>query len=91
MTDRLGDSELSWRRFADELGAIAQVPSEGITSDLRLAEDLELDSLAIAEVLVFLLDEYNPARLSRDLEDRVWERITVGELFVECTGEVPHA
>ena len=82
------ESPAGWRDFAIELSQIAQVESEQIKPDVRLVEDLGLDSLALTEVIVFVLERYNPASF-RQLEDRTWEGVTARQLFDECMRAAP--
>jgi hypothetical protein len=46
-----------------------------------LIEDLALDSVALAELLTILIDDYGVERLVTGLEDQGWAGLTAKELF----------
>jgi len=50
----------------------------------RLVEDLELDSLAMAEVVLLLENKYGLEKRRMDLLTRDWNNVTVSQLFEEC-------
>jgi len=72
-----------WEGFAAEIAAIAQRPTEEVERRLRIVEDLGLDSVALAELVLVLIDDYGMASISDDLDQRTWEGVTVGQLFDE--------
>jgi acyl carrier protein len=80
-------TDLTWRDFANTLGEVS--PGSEIKPETRLVEDLGLDSLALAELITFLMETYGAPNLSQQLEDRVWEGVTAGTLFEECEASVP--
>ena len=73
-----------WDEFVDQFAWSAGVAAVDVTGDARLVADLGLDSLALAEVIVGLIEKYAPPSLVRDVDGREWERLTVGELYSEC-------
>lgn len=75
----------SWEAFRDEVAAIAQVDAASVSPETRLIEDLALDSVALVEVAVLLMDELGMAALSAELESRSWEGVTLGALYGELT------
>ncbi|HTU14573.1 MAG TPA: acyl carrier protein [Solirubrobacterales bacterium] len=60
----------------EDVGAMPQNP--------RLVEDLELDSLAMAEVVLLLENKYGLEKRRMDLLTRDWNNVTVSQLFEEC-------
>jgi acyl carrier protein len=74
---------VSWEDFVTEVAAIAEVPATQITAETRVLEDLALDSLALAELGVVLVDKYDTHSLSRELETRRWDNVTVRSLYEE--------
>lgn len=79
----------SWPDFAAQLAEVAEFPVADITPRSRLVEDLNLDSIALLEVLVFVVETYEPPSISQELESRRWEGVTVGALYQECVGRGP--
>lgn len=77
-------SSQSWERFAAALAEITQLPLDAVNPGSRLIEDLGLDSLALVELVVFAIETYNPATVSKELDARQWEGVTAGEFFGEC-------
>ena len=49
----------------------------------RVIEDLGLDSLALAELVVVLMEKYGMSSVPQTLEDRVGENLTAGTLYDE--------
>ena len=77
----------AWREFANQIATVARVAHEDVQPKSRLIEDLALDSLALTEVVVFVIETYDPLPFLQRLEGRTWEGVTVGELFYECMAE----
>ena len=77
------EGKLGWEQFAAAIADVSGVQVGRISESSRLIEDLGLDSLALSEVIVFLLVELEMDSLGADLQDREWVRVTVGELFTE--------
>lgn len=75
--------KLGWEAFVTVLARAANVSSEAIERRTRLADDLGLDSLAFAEVIVALLVDLDMESIEQDLGQRDWRDVTVGELFDE--------
>ena len=80
---------ISWDEYVAEVAAIAQVPVADVREDSRVLEDLALDSLALAELGVVLVDKYDSWSLSRDLETRSWDNCTVRSLYHEYLTSAP--
>lgn len=59
------------------------MPAERIEPGSRLLADLDVDSLALSEVIVLLVIDFKMASLETNLSTREWELVTVGELFEE--------
>jgi acyl carrier protein len=73
----------SWETFAAAIASSAQVSVDRIGSGTRLTEDLGLDSLALTELVVLLIVEFDMTDLADDLEARNWAGVTVGALYSE--------
>jgi acyl carrier protein len=82
---------IGWEEFVAEVAAIAQVSASDVREDTRVLEDLALDSLALAELGVVLVDKYDSFSLSRDLETRSWVHRTVRSLYDEYLTSAPGA
>jgi acyl carrier protein len=80
---------ITWTEFAAEVAEIAQVPAAEVGPETRVLEDLALDSLALAELGVVLIDKYDLWTLSSELETRSWENLTVRALYDEYLTGVP--
>lgn len=63
-----------------DLAELLDVPAETIDPDARLVEDLGLDSVALAEVIVILISDYGAEDLAARLEFERWENRTVREV-----------
>jgi acyl carrier protein len=81
--DSRGSLKQTWQEFSDGVAGAARVPQARITPGTRLIEDLDLDSLALTEVIVVLISDFGFEQLDDELGDRVWEGVTVGDLFDE--------
>jgi hypothetical protein len=82
---------ITWEEFVAEVATIAQVPLEEVQPETRVLEDLALDSLALTELGVVLIDRYDSWSISRDLETRSWEGLTVRSLYHEYLTSAPAA
>jgi hypothetical protein len=80
-----------WREFLDTLSEILPASGAELKPGARLIEDLGLDSLALAELIIVVIEKYDPPSLTRPLKDRTWEGVTLGRLFQECKGSIPGA
>jgi acyl carrier protein/RimJ/RimL family protein N-acetyltransferase len=80
---------VTWEEFVAEVAGIAEVPAADVQSGSRVLEDLALDSLALAELGVVLVDRYDTWSLSRELETRSWENVTVRDLYNEYLTGAP--
>lgn len=69
-----------WDSFLAELALIARVPASGIDAHARLVEDLGLDSVALSEVVVVLIDQHG-ADPDPQLLEQSWEGLTVRGVF----------
>jgi acyl carrier protein len=79
-------AEIQWAEFADAVANVAKVDPATITEDTGLVADLGLDSLALTELVVVLLDRFDAPHLAGRLDGREWEAATVGQLRNECRG-----
>jgi broad-specificity NMP kinase len=83
------ESEAEWHEFVDPLVEIFTGARAELKPESRLIEDLGVDSLALAELIIVLVERYDPASLSRRLDERAWEEVTLGMLFQECKASDP--
>jgi acyl carrier protein len=72
---------VAWDDFAAAVAEIAQQPPDRVTRDARVVEDLALDSVALAELVVLLIDDYEVAGVARALDETAWSRLTLGRIF----------
>jgi acyl carrier protein len=77
-----------WDRLVADLSEIAEVPPAAVHQDSQLIEDLALDSFALTELVLTLIDQYGMETLSEDLEGRRWNGVTAGQLYREWRLEV---
>ena len=77
------DRLVSWETFAAAVAALAQVPADEITPEAGLDQDLGLDSLALTELVVLLIVDFDMQSLADELEHRDWSKVTMGELYDE--------
>jgi acyl carrier protein len=83
---------VSWEEFAAEAARLAERPADIIDETTRLVEDLEMDSLSLAELVVILIEKYDMYSLSKTLEERSWDNVTVRAMYDEyLTGLPPRA
>src|SRR5207247_3838674 len=82
------NTEDEWSEFVAYFAQAANVASEDVRREARLVADLGIDSLALAETIVALIERYAPVTLMGDLEGRDWDRVTVGDLYQECAGAI---
>jgi acyl carrier protein len=69
-----------WDSFVAELALIARMPTAEIEAGARLVEDLGLDSVALSEVVVVLIDQHG-ADPDPQLLEQSWEGLTVRGVF----------
>jgi acyl carrier protein len=79
------DGKHTWEHFAAAVAGIAQVQAQDIAPTTRLDNDLGLDSLALTELVVLLIVDFDMESLEDDLDDRDWAHVTVGALYDEYT------
>jgi acyl carrier protein len=88
--DSIGD-ERSWEGFVTAVATAAHVRPDAITRSTRLDEDLGIDSLALAEVVVVLIVDFGMENIAEQLDQRDWSGVTVGELYDEYRATVEPA
>lgn len=74
----------SWERFAAEIARIAEVPPTDVDADTRIIEDLGYDSLALAELALVLIDDFDMEALAESLADKSWYGVTAGQLYEQA-------
>lgn len=75
--------ELLWEAFRAEIATIAAADPATVAAEARLIEDLGLDSVALAELVGFLVGELGMTALDDELADRRWNDLTAGALYDE--------
>jgi acyl carrier protein len=80
---------ITWEQFVAEVAEIAQVPLDSVQPDTRVLEDLALDSLALAELGVVLVDKYHTWSPTNNLETRQWGNVTIRALYDEYLSGAP--
>ena len=83
MYDPSTSDEHRWERFVHAIAAAAQVRPEAISRTTRLDDDLGIDSLALAELVVMLIVDFGMETLADDFDERDWSGVTVGALYEE--------
>lgn len=71
---------VSWERFSADLTELAGSP---VQPETRIIEDLGLDSLALFELVVMLIDDYGSKSFEERLPDLVWKELTAQRLFTD--------
>lgn len=79
MADSANDA--AWRRYIDVVSEVSDVSVESIHRDSSITKDLGLDSLAILELTVALIEELNAEGMEEALGSMDWGEVTVGALF----------
>jgi acyl carrier protein len=78
---------LTWPQLAAEIAELGRVPVEQVRHESLLVDDLGLDSLALAELVVLLSDGPQAQALAESAETRDWSTVTAGELWNLATGD----
>lgn len=73
--------EEAWREFAATIALAGDLDVCQVSASSKLVEDLNLDSLALFEVVVALLVDYELRELPQTLRDGDWSGVTVGIMF----------
>ncbi len=73
---------LEWLQFAAAFAELIDDPRE-LRPETRV-RDLGLDSLALVELHVLLMERYQTPELSPKLDAEIWEGMTLGSLFRQC-------
>lgn len=69
-------------RFRLEVAEILEVEPGEVSSDSRLVEDLDFDSLAFAELSILLMERYGSRNFMSAIADDVdVQALTVGSVF----------
>jgi acyl carrier protein len=70
----------SWEEFTEKVASVGGPEASEIEPGVRLVEDLDLDSLAVIELVVALMNDYGLA-MPDGLNAQKWQGLTAGELF----------
>lgn len=68
-------------RLSLAIADIAEMDASQIELDMRVAGDLGLDSLAVAEVMLMLEDDFDALGLEHALADADWDALTLRDLL----------
>ena len=74
-------NDAAWRRYIDVVSEVSDVSVESIHRDSLITNDLGLDSLAIVELTVALIEELKAEGMEKALGSMDWGELTVGALF----------
>lgn len=75
--------KLSREAFTGLVAKTLNTPRGALEPGTRLIEDLGVDSLALAELLVVMITELRMEQLAEDLAEREWTNVTLGDLYQE--------
>jgi acyl carrier protein len=70
----------TWEAFAGEVAQAVFVPVESVRRETRLIEDLDADSLAVVELVIAMVDDYD-LTVPDGIDPARWKGITAGQLF----------
>jgi acyl carrier protein len=70
----------SWEAFASEVAQVVFVPVESVRREARLIEDLDADSLAVVELVIAMVDDYDLS-VPDGIDPARWKGLTAGQLF----------
>jgi hypothetical protein len=73
-----------WEAFRASIAQLADLPPARIQPDVRIVEDLQFDSIQLAQTVVMLIDDYGLDSHQRGMEARAWQGVTVGALYEEA-------
>jgi acyl carrier protein len=76
-------SGVTLSQFCAAVADVASRERASVTATTRLIDDLDLDSFALAEVIVALIVDFHMESALSDLEKRDWPSLTVGDLYQE--------
>ena len=76
----MSPATVSWEDFAAKVSEITEADVTRVSSDARLVEDLDLDSLGLIELVVALVNDYG-LTMPGGLDAQRWEGLTAGQLF----------
>jgi acyl carrier protein len=79
----------TWERFAEGIATMHGIDLTTVTRATYLVGDLGLDSLALTELVVMLIEDFGMDSLSLELDGRQWTDATVGDLYDELLTGVP--
>jgi acyl carrier protein len=86
-----GPGDVSWEDFVAVIAEIAEADCDDVRPHVRLVEDLNLDSLALLEVIVGLVVDLGLEELSDEMQASTWRGVTVGDLYKEYVQRAPSA
>lgn len=79
---------MTWNEFIRVVAQFTELPVESIDGESWLIENLGLDSLALTELLITLIEDHGVDGLAEDIFERSWEQVTLAELFEQyCNGK----
>jgi acyl carrier protein len=79
----------AWARLARVIADAADAAPADVSVSTRLVEDLNLDSLALLEVVVSLLVDFDVAELPAEFEKASWQGVTAGRVYDEVRTRRP--
>ncbi|HKP89967.1 MAG TPA: acyl carrier protein [Thermoleophilaceae bacterium] len=74
-----------WTDFRDAIASLARVDPGRVRPSMTLTGELGLDSLALTELVVLMIERYDCDPLVHVPDER-WPQVTVEEIYVMCVG-----
>jgi len=82
---------MQWDELVAIVSNFVEIPAGEIHDDTLLIDGLGLDSLALTELLITLIEEHQVESLEQELFSRSWEGVTLGQLYDLYCGPSPLA
>jgi acyl carrier protein len=83
------DRSPSWEEFSEMLAEVLPESAENLKPEMLLIDDLGADSVALAEIVAFLVLDCGVMSVTEELESRDWTVVTAGQLYQECFTGAP--
>jgi acyl carrier protein len=83
MTEMTEITLLDWEAFVGEVALVSRATPDQLRRETRLFRDIELDSLSITELGVFLAADFDVLLLLDEPPESWWD-MTLGEIYALC-------
>jgi acyl carrier protein len=74
----------SWDEFQAEVASILRIAPDAVRRDCELIDGLAADSVALAEIVAYVVVDCGVSDVAADLESIEWEGVTAGDLYRAC-------